>query len=176
VSQTNPQTQSEETHTVEGASLPSSHGVSVAATGLAASNEPRIGDQHLQEKAIPDTLHTYGKTSHVDPSHWVSILEDIKEVRESLSAVDPFSLLEPPRDDGTSEHPDLSLALGSEHGLQIKDILVSLPTRPICDMLVSRYFNARYMVLGSLLSNYPPLYIWLILGQCRYCALGKVSG
>ncbi|KXG53681.1 Transcription factor [Penicillium griseofulvum] len=146
--QTNLQTHSEETHTVEGAILPSSQGVSVAATGLAASNEPRIGDQHLQEKAMPDTLHTHGKTSHVDSSHWVSILEDIKEVRESLSTVDPFSLLEPTSDDRTSENPDLSLALGSEHGLKIKDILVSLPTRPICDMLVSRYFNARYMVLG----------------------------
>jgi len=174
--QTNLQTHSEETHTVEGAILPSSQGVSVAATGLAASNEPRIGDQHLQEKAIPDTLHTHGKTSHVDSSHWVSILEDIKEVRESLSTVDPFSLLEPTSDDRTSENPDLSLALGSEHGLKIKDILVSLPTRPICDMLVSRYFNARYMVLGRLSFNYPRLYIWLILGQCRYCALGEISG
>ncbi|KAJ5374000.1 hypothetical protein N7517_006006 [Penicillium concentricum] len=149
VFQTYLQPQSGGVHTFsEGGSLPSSHGVLVAPTRLPTSNEPRIGDQHLQEKAVPNTLHTHqGRNSHVDSSHWVSILEDIKEVRESLSAVDPFSLIEP-ASDGGSEHPDLSLALGSEHRLNIKDILVSLPTRPICDMLVSRYFNARYMVLG----------------------------
>ncbi|KAJ9491144.1 hypothetical protein VN97_g2088 [Penicillium thymicola] len=97
---------------------------------------------------MPSTFHTHhGKTSHVDSNHWASILEDIKEVRESLSTVDPFSLSEPTNDSGSGQS-DVSLAPGAEARLNIKDILVSLPTRPICDMLVSRYFNAPYMVLG----------------------------
>jgi hypothetical protein len=44
----------------------------------------------------------------------------------------------------------VSLALEPETRLEIKDILASLPARPICDMLVSRYFNAPYMVLGGI--------------------------
>lgn len=150
-SQTNPLPQSEVAHTVNwGGSLPSARGVSVATTGLAASNGPRTGGQHLLKKAIPGNSHAHhGKTSHVDSSHWVSILEDIKEVRESLSAVDPFSISEPTNDGGSGQ-PDVSLAHGPETRLNIKDILISLPTRPICDMLVSRYFNASYMVLGGI--------------------------
>ncbi|KGO76432.1 Transcription factor, fungi [Penicillium italicum] len=148
-SQINPPPQSEVAHaTHESGSLSNTHGVSVAATGLAASNGSHVGDQHFQEKAVHSTSHAHhGKTSHVNSSHWVSILEDIKEVRESLSTVDPFALSEP-TSDGASGQSDVSLATGPEARLNIKDILVSLPTRPICDMLVSRYFNASYMVLG----------------------------
>ncbi|KAJ5920406.1 hypothetical protein N7516_011264 [Penicillium verrucosum] len=149
VSSTNTQPQLEGTHTInESGSLPSTHGVSVVTARLATSNEVRTGDQHLQEKVMPSTFHAHhGKTSHVDSNHWASILEDIKEVRESLSTVDPFSLSEPTNDSGSGQS-DVSLAPGAEARLNIKDILTSLPTRPICDMLVSRYFNAPYMVLG----------------------------
>ncbi|KAF3028370.1 hypothetical protein E8E15_003643 [Penicillium rubens] len=146
VSQTNPHPQLEGSHTFnENGSLPNTHGISIAAPGLAASDEPRTGDQHLLQKAVPSTTKAHhGKASHVESSHWVSILEDIKEVRESLSAVDPFSLGEPTSDGGSGQ-PDVSLALEPETRLEIKDILASLPARPICDMLVSRYFNAPYM-------------------------------
>lgn len=151
VSSKNPQPQPEGTHTInESGILPSTHGVSVTAAGLATSNGHRTGDQHLQEKVVPSNYHAHnGKNSHVDSSHWASILEDIKEVRESLSTVDPFSLSEPINDSGSGQ-PDVSLAPGTEARLNIKDILASLPTRPICDMLVSRYFNAPYMVLGEI--------------------------
>ncbi|CAI7663727.1 unnamed protein product [Penicillium glandicola] len=148
VPQTNPQPQSGSYTVNESGSLPGTHGGSVAPARLATSNGPPTGDQYLQQKPNPDTLHaSHAKTSHVDSSHWASILEDIKEVRESLSAVDPFSLSEPTSDGGSGQL-DVSLSVGPETRLNIKDILVSLPTRPICDMLVSRYFNARYMVLG----------------------------
>lgn len=151
VSSINLQPQPEGTHIInESGSLPGPHGVSVTAAGLATSNGPHTGDQHLQDKVVPSTFHAHnGKTSHVDSSHWASILEDIKEVRESLSTVDPFSLSEPTNDSGSGQS-DVSLAPGAEAQLNIKDILASLPTRPICDMLVSRYFNAPYMILGGI--------------------------
>ncbi|KAK4862539.1 hypothetical protein LT330_002672 [Penicillium expansum] len=154
VSHTASQPHSEVAHTInESKSSSGAHGVSAAATGLAASNGLRTGDQNLQDKEVRSTSNAHhGKNSHVDSSHWVSILEDIKEVRESLSTVDPFSLSEPTSEGGSGQS-DVSLPIGPEAKLDIKDILVSLPTRPICDMLVSRYFNAPYMVLGILHSG-----------------------
>lgn len=178
MSSTNPQPQLEGTHTInESGSLPSTHGVSVVTARLATSNEPRTGDQHLQEKVMPSTFRAHqGKTSHVDSNHWASILEDIKEVRESLSAVDPFSLSEPTNDSGNGQS-DVSLAPGAEARLNIKDILTSLPTRPICDMLVSRYFNAPYMVLGRISFATTLHHIYNSFQDTgRYCALGEISG
>jgi hypothetical protein len=83
---------------------------------------------------------------YVDPSHWASILGDIKEVRESLSTDDTYSFKE--STDESGEQTELNLAIGSQSYLSIDDILVVLPARPICDLLVSQYFNYRYMVLG----------------------------
>jgi hypothetical protein len=102
------------------------------------------------QKEIPGALGGRSQSNYVDPSHWVSILGDIKEVRESLSTVDNFSFND--ESDGGLQ-PEIILAVGSESPPSIDDILTILPTRPTCDMLVSQYFNSRYMVLGMKLSG-----------------------
>ncbi|KAK7998539.1 hypothetical protein PG991_015018 [Apiospora marii] len=63
-----------------------------------------------------------GQVNYIDPSHWLSILDDIKETLRSLSM------------------PAQTLSLS--------DALSALPARPTCDRLISWYFNARFMVLG----------------------------
>lgn len=107
------------------------------------SNDTIQQNQIAQKEAKP------GQDAYVDPSHWVSILDDIKEVREHLKNGDKFSFKEAIDDAGGDLQPEVSLADGLEHSLNIHDILAALPARPICDMLISRYFNSRYMVLGN---------------------------
>jgi len=44
---------------------------------------------------------------------------------------------------------DASFLFTSDHNLSLDEILPSLPSQPICDMLLSWYFNSRFMVLGK---------------------------
>ncbi|AEO55551.1 hypothetical protein MYCTH_2108176 [Thermothelomyces thermophilus ATCC 42464] len=98
-----------------------------------------------------------GQVNYVDPSHWLSILLDIREVRKQLSPEGAF--LPPqglPKSDGDgtvcepgSGNPDASSGLSMGLGAtSLNEILGSLPPRPACDRLLSQYFNSRFMVLG----------------------------
>jgi hypothetical protein len=124
------------------------------------------------QKEIPGTHDRQSQSVYVDPIHWISILGDIKEVRETLWTEDAFSFNESTND--TTSHTEISLAIGSENSSSIDDILMAIPARSICDMLVSHYFNSRYMVLG--------MYPFSTCGEldltmneiCRHRALGKV--
>ncbi|KAH7024931.1 uncharacterized protein B0I36DRAFT_387345 [Microdochium trichocladiopsis] len=101
--------------------------------------------------------------NYVDPSHWLSILDDIKEVREHLAetsdhSASTSSASHTPDTATASEMPsggsDASLLLGGVPGLQssatLDEILARLPARSVCDMLLSWYFNSQFMVLGVL--------------------------
>ncbi|KAI0853649.1 hypothetical protein F5Y00DRAFT_250813 [Daldinia vernicosa] len=96
---------------------------------------------HLQETAD-------GQVNYIDPSHWLSILDDIKEVREHLLASNhPTSQNEK---GFTADRVvlDASFLLSSNQVSSLDEILSSLPSQPICDMLLSWYFGSRFMVLG----------------------------
>ncbi|OTB10589.1 hypothetical protein K445DRAFT_386538 [Daldinia sp. EC12] len=137
----------------------------------------------VREDALtPESLHLQetadGQVNYIDPNHWQSILDDIKEVREHLSASD-----EPvPRHEKGAVADrvvlDASFLLNSDRIPNLDEILSSLPPQPICDMLLSWYFSSRFMVLGVIhpdkfQSEYasfwespltsPPLWIGLLL-------------
>lgn len=144
-------------------------------TGHISANNLLSGNSNatIQQNQIPQKEANRGQDGYVDPSHWVSILDDIKEVREHLNNGDKFSLREAIDDVGGDLQPEVSLADGLEHSLNINHILAALPTRPICDMLVSRYFNSRYMVLGKFLVT--DAFGLLTNEPRRHCAFGEVS-
>lgn len=89
-----------------------------------------------------------GDAVYTDPSHWMSILQEIKFVRESLPSPESSA----PDDTLHSDSGpgfDLNLNMGPGDRFSIADALACLPTQPVCDMLLSKYFNSRYMVLGK---------------------------
>jgi hypothetical protein len=111
-------------------------------------SSPNGGDDML----TPETPHIQetgtGQVNYIDPSHWLSILDDIKEVREYLSTNLPMSQNRTAVDLGLGV-PDASFLFSSDHNPGLEEILRSLPSQPICDTLLSWYFDSRFMVLGK---------------------------
>jgi hypothetical protein len=95
------------------------------------------------------TLHVRGgQMNYVDSSHWLSILHDIKEVREQLSLSNsqvqddqPFADIRP--------QPEVDLMFGPLQPLTVPEIIRSLPPRHVCDSLISQFFNSKYMILRT---------------------------
>lgn len=106
-----------------------------------------------EDALTPETPHLQetgsGQVNYIDPSHWLSILDDIKEVQEHLSSSDqPISRNETAFDtDGAIS--DASFLFPADHNPTLGEIVQSLPSQPICDMLLSWYFNSQFMVLGK---------------------------
>ncbi|KAG9258563.1 uncharacterized protein F5Z01DRAFT_202367 [Emericellopsis atlantica] len=106
-------------------------------------------------RLTPETPHLQqsedGNVSYIDPSHWQSILEDIREVREHLSpgqVKNSGSSLQSNGNMHTSSGDDPALYLGASAPGSLEAILATLPPQPICDKLVSGYFGMQFMVLG----------------------------
>ncbi|CRG91409.1 C6 transcription factor, putative [Talaromyces islandicus] len=76
-------------------------------------------------------------------TNWLSILDDIKEVREELSQSDIYS---PEDNNDANDAPDVDLVFGPVGVADFQDILNSVPSRPICDKFLSEYFNAPFML------------------------------
>lgn len=72
-------------------------------------------------------------------THWLSILDDIKEVREQLSQSEIFT---PEENDMNQEQEEIDLALGTTELPKLQDIIASLPPRAVCDGILSQYFNS----------------------------------
>jgi hypothetical protein len=106
-----------------------------------------------EDALTPETPHIQeignGQVNYIDPSHWLSILDDIKEVREHLSISEPPTSVNGIGFDTDQVVSDASLLFGSDQKPRLDDILRSLPSQPKCDMLLSWYFNSRFMVLGE---------------------------
>ncbi|KAH7152010.1 fungal-specific transcription factor domain-containing protein [Dactylonectria estremocensis] len=120
-------------------------------------------DAHVRPK---DEVETLGggllsglQASYTDSSHWSSILEDIKDIREQLSSSFPqerTSTATASLTDATevsledeSQH-ETDLFLGCTVPLDLQQVLRSLPSRRICDSLVSCYFRSQYTILPIL--------------------------
>ncbi|KAK4140118.1 uncharacterized protein C8A04DRAFT_40204 [Dichotomopilus funicola] len=112
-----------------------------------------------------------GQVHFLDSSHWLSILEDIREVREHLS---PEGMLVHHEEEGSSkgsdegmggmasmtgltgmggllpepDNPELTSVLGLEVKPDLDEILASVPPRGVCDKLISHYFNSRFGILA----------------------------
>lgn len=76
-------------------------------------------------------------------TNWLSILDDIKEVREELSQSDIYT---PEHNNDVNEAPQVDLVFGPVGVPDFQDILSSVPPRPICDKFLSEYFNAPFML------------------------------
>lgn len=94
---------------------------------------------------------------YVDSSHWLCILDEIKEVQHELSSSNTKQPEDEPFDD-VGPQPEIDLMFGPVQSPTILEILQSLPPRSICDTLVSQFFNWKYMTLRK-----TPLSI-----DCRY--------
>jgi hypothetical protein len=93
-------------------------------------------------------LHSQGSQgNYVDSSHWLSILNDIKEVREQLS----LSSAQVEEQPDITKDEDVDLVLGPVPMPNKVDMIKSLPARSVCDSLLSQYFNAQFMSLRKLL-------------------------
>ncbi|RFU32246.1 hypothetical protein B7463_g4090, partial [Scytalidium lignicola] len=117
-------------------------------------NSPGRGEELL----TPETPHLReagdGQVNYIDPSHWLSILEDIQEVREHLSILDnPISQNEA-RFNNFGVQSDATFLFGSNPSVNLAEVLSSLPSQAICDMLLSRYFNSQFMILGKIAFRY----------------------
>ncbi|KUL82400.1 hypothetical protein ZTR_10325 [Talaromyces verruculosus] len=82
---------------------------------------------------------------HIENAHWLSILDDIKEVREQLAQ---SGIMTSPKDsieinEEAQEEEEIDLVLGATQPLPtFQEIIDSLPPRPICDTLLSQYFTS----------------------------------
>jgi hypothetical protein len=85
------------------------------------------------------------ETNYVDSSHWLSVLNEIKEVREYLQPGNVARESLP--DNGPGTETSVDLVFGSVQHLQLPDILRAIPQRRVVDSLLSSYFNTKYMIL-----------------------------
>lgn len=115
------------------------------------------------------TLHDRGgQMNYVDSSHWLSILNEIKEVREQLSN---NQAQEEPSTRGMSSQPEVDLVFDPMQPSTLREILQSLPPRTVCDSLLSQYFNSQYLILRRI----PILMEMLFAYSFSYCSSTQVS-
>ncbi|KAL7948117.1 fungal-specific transcription factor domain-containing protein [Trichoderma barbatum] len=108
-------------------------------------------DDHVLPPELPHRHESGdGQVSYIDPSHWRAILDEIKEVREHLSAFDRPLIQEEPERKSIVPDEGVGFMFGKFPVVDLEDVLSSVPARSICDALVSQYFNSRFMVLGIL--------------------------
>jgi hypothetical protein len=81
-----------------------------------------------------------GENRYVGREHWVAILDSIAELRGQVVA-DEIPREDPDFED-TGGQPHRALLLyGNRPPISRREILESLPAKPIVDRYVSRYFN-----------------------------------
>ncbi|QPC80086.1 hypothetical protein HYE68_010838 [Fusarium pseudograminearum] len=97
-----------------------------------------------------------GPAGHLDSSHWSSILENIKAIREELPSESPQEKEQtsPSNSSGVGSEqlgrmsPDLDF--GSTKGTSDEIILAALPPRQVCDTLISMFFRWHYTMMPIL--------------------------
>ena len=118
-----------------------------------SEQESSISGSTVEEALTPETPHLQetlsGQVNYIDRGHWLSILDDIKEVREHLYLSSPPVSQNETVLSVDCPDSDAGFHLGSPPDASLDDILTSLPSRSTCDMLLSWYFNSRFMVLGK---------------------------
>jgi hypothetical protein len=87
-----------------------------------------------------------GQINYLDSSHWLSILHDIKEIREELALSNAQAQEDQSLGDSPVQ-PEVDLIFGPLQPPTISEMLRSLPPRHVCDSLLSQFFNAKYMIL-----------------------------
>lgn len=114
-----------------------------------SSSPSKVPDRLTAASQVPDTFQHFKQEHKVtfQSSPWLSIVDEIKEIREQL-AVTPSSIPEE-----SFDHEDVDLVLGPAHLPTIAEIVSSLPPRPMCDTLVAHYFGSKFMVFRMSVSK-----------------------
>lgn len=125
-----------------------------------AQQEPISSSDTSIAKETPELVPDVdpAQPGYTEPNHWLSIIEDIKDIREQLSPGNqsqdtrdggPSSRGFGPSSDGSIDTPsstaDLSLRQSGVGSLD--DVLKGLPPKHLCDFWVSLYFQARFTTL-----------------------------
>ncbi|KAL4727822.1 hypothetical protein ACLX1H_004511 [Fusarium chlamydosporum] len=104
-----------------------------------------FGDRNAARSGLP---------GHVDASHWSSIMETIRAIRDDLPDTSPQERLETDTESFTtvelSESDNIDFDLGLSGRANIDNILSQLPPRQVCDTLVSLFFRSHYAMLPIL--------------------------
>jgi hypothetical protein len=75
-------------------------------------------------------------------------MQEIQDIRADLSSQDSLATDDLDITHNVEIQPDINLDVSLSRVLSVTDAISSLPPQPTCDILLSNYFNSRYMVLG----------------------------
>ncbi|KAF5597613.1 transcriptional regulatory [Fusarium subglutinans] len=128
--------------------------------GITAQNQNGLSDiDNVQlpgisrSEAAASSSHTAssGLTGQVDPSHWSSMLQNIRAIREELPAASPHtSTLSSVTLNNEVPASHINFDMGSPDGVTIEHILSAIPPRQVCDTLVSVFFLSHYTMMPIL--------------------------
>ncbi|PTB65489.1 hypothetical protein BBK36DRAFT_66113 [Trichoderma citrinoviride] len=100
--------------------------------------------------AVPDNdgtmLGDQMGTRWFDDTHWQAIIDDIAELKGCTDTLEQ-ARGDPLPDTAEEENYGLTLFFGLSPSMNRSDLLASLPSRPVADRLVSRYFNSKEPIL-----------------------------
>ncbi|CVL05349.1 uncharacterized protein FMAN_10791 [Fusarium mangiferae] len=121
--------------------------------GIAGINNIQLSD-HSRSEALTNSGSDSVSSAlmgQVDSSHWTSILENIRAIRDELPAVSPqASTLSSVTLNNDASTNEADFDMGSPSGLSIEHILLALPPRQVCDTLVSVFFLSHYTMMPIL--------------------------
>lgn len=116
-----------------------------------------------QEIGTPGTMHgDQTGTRWFDDTHWQAIMDDVSacgslfsvtnliqpKIAELKGCTDTQSRGDPLPDTAQEENYGLTLFFGLSPSINRSDLLALLPSRPVVDRLVSRYFNTKEPILS----------------------------
>ncbi|KAI8626300.1 fungal-specific transcription factor domain-containing protein [Xylariaceae sp. FL1651] len=117
---------------------------------LVLSNNPDLPgcvDESSPDADLSVSDHGSMKLSHagasyVSSAHWAAILDGIAELKEHFEKEEDFQHAEFASNTILAEPSGPQLLRGCFKHPDMEDILTSMPSRPVVDRLVSRYFNS----------------------------------
>ena len=124
-----------------------------------------IPDQVMHSQMLtPESPHRQetieGQINYIDRGHWLSILDDIKEVREHLNTTGDVASHDSTqyafhRGNIGNQRSDARFLFHWDGHPTLEEVLKTLPPRSVCDMLLSWYFNCKFQVLGEMKQGRP---------------------
>ncbi|KAG5766787.1 hypothetical protein H9Q72_005159 [Fusarium xylarioides] len=134
-----------------------------------------IDNMHLADNSRSEALANRenaasGLVGQVDSSHWSSILDNIRAIRDELPAASPqASTLSSATLNNDASASEADFEMGSPDGLTIERILSALPPRQVCDTLYESFWVSP--------SEASPVWIALLLALLSLSAgVYEISG
>lgn len=116
--------------------------------GVAGIDNMHFPDNSRSEALANRENAASGLVGQVDSSHWSSILDNIRAIRDELPAASPqASTLSSVTLNNGASASEADFDMGSPDGVTIERILSDLPPRQVCDTLVSVFFLSHYTMM-----------------------------